>query len=151
MPKNKELCFPLHAWEMYVSYAACGSHPYKPLMPVWSTIEVRLPIFFFFLLQLHTLAFTGYRMQYLVESKLICTAWYFAQAMLCYDIDWHSRKSWYEKNVSTRLFKPSWDTARSAHEEFTQALLMWKLTSKLSQMTCTREAPKWSLWSLVQV
>lgn len=30
-----------------MSYAACGSHPYKPLIQVWWTIEVRLPIFTF--------------------------------------------------------------------------------------------------------
>lgn len=101
-----------------------GVIPINPLCRFGRPLKSDYPFFSFFLLQLHTLAFTGYRMQYLVESKLICTAWYFAQAMLCYDIDWHSRKSWYEKNVSTRLFKPSWDTARSAHEEFTQALLM---------------------------
>lgn len=151
MSKNKEVCFPLCAWEIYVSYSACGSHPYKPLMKVWWTTEVRLPIFFFFPLQLHTLPFIDYQMRYLVESKLICTARYFVKGMLSYDSDWHSIKSRYERNESIKLFKPRWDTASSAHEEFTWALLMWKLTSEVSQMNCTWKVLKRSLWSLVQV
>lgn len=129
--ENKEVCFPLHAWEMYMSYAACGSHSYRPFMQVWWTTEVRLPILFFFPLQLHDLAFIGYRMRYLVESKLIYTTWYFVPAMLSYAISWHSRKSWCEKNASMRLFKPSWDIASSAHEAFTWVFLIWKLTSEV--------------------
>lgn len=72
----------------------------------------------------------------IIEGKVISSALYFVQAMLNCDIDWHSRTSWYEKNVSIRLLKSSWDTASCAHEEFTRALLMQKLTSKLSHMNC---------------
>lgn len=68
-------------------------YPYKALMQVWWTSEVRLLILslFFITLQHCTLAFIVHRIRYLVESKLqyhmICTTWYFVQAMLSYDID----------------------------------------------------------------